>query len=266
MNEYLPKKARILDFTRETPDTVGMRVGFSGGHAPGQFMMMSLPGIGEAPISISSCSNKYMDFHIKEVGNVTKALGRLDTDGWVFVRGPYGKGYPMKELKGQNIIMVGGGCGVAPLRSVVEYIETHRKDYGSVTLFFGYNSPETILFRKHIASWKRNFGLQLSVDRNPEKRMCYDARTGFITDTVKKAKIESENTAALLCGPPIMMKISIDALRGKWFKEDQIYISMERLMDCGLGICGHCMIHGKYTCLDGPVFRFDEISRFGDWL
>ena len=263
MNEYLPRKVSIVDFVRETQDIVGMRLAFKGGHEPGQFVMVSLPGIGEAPISISSCSDKYMDLHIKEVGNVTKALGRLSEGKYVFARGPYGKGYPMKELKGQDIIMIGGGCGVAPLRSVVEYIDSHRKSYGNVVLFFGYNSPEAVLFKKHIAAWKRNYGLQLSVDKNPDRKFCYDAKTGFITDMLKKAKISSENAAALLCGPPMMMKIAVDALKGKWFRDDQIYISMERLMDCGLGICGHCMIHGKYTCLDGPVFRYDDVAKYG---
>lgn len=263
MNEYVPKKVKITDFRRETPDIVNIRADFRCRHNPGDFVMIGLPGIGEAPISISSYSDKYIDLHIREIGNVTNALGKLKKNGFVFIRGPYGKGYPMEELEGRNIILVGGGCGVAPLRSVLEYTEKNRKKFSNVDLFFGYKSPENILFRKDVSKWKSKFKLYMSVDRNPEHKACFNAKTGFVTDLVKKSKLIKENSVAMICGPPVMIKIAVDILKSKGFREDQIYISTERLMDCGLGLCGHCMIHGKYTCLDGPVFRYDEISGFG---
>ena len=258
-NDYLPVKAKITEFHRETSDIVNMRLAFRCRHQPGQFVMVSLPGIGEAPISISSFSDRYIDLHVREVGTVTDALGRLGRGSMVFVRGPYGKGYPMEGLRHLNMVMIGGGCGVAPLRSVVEYVEKNRKDYGKVDLFFGYTSPKDILFRSSVNRWKRKFNLYMSVDRNPHKETCFNARTGFVTELVKKAKIETGNTVVMLCGPPIMMTTAVSDLMKKGFREHQIYISTERLMECGLGICGHCMIHGKYTCLDGPVFRYDEI-------
>jgi anaerobic sulfite reductase subunit B len=264
MNEYIPRKVKILNFLRETPDIVNIRAAFRCEHGPGEFVMVGLPGIGEAPISISSCSGDYIDLHIREIGTVTKALGKLKKGGYMFVRGPYGEGYPMPALKNLNLVLIGGGCGVAPLRGVVEYVEKHRQEYGNVTLFFGYTSPKDILFRKDIEKWKKQFHLYMSVDRNPRKETCFNARTGFVTELVKKEQIISGSTAALICGPPVMMQIAIGELRKKGFEDSQIYISTERLMDCGLGLCGHCMIHGKYSCLDGPVFRYDQLNGIGE--
>lgn len=262
MSEYVPKKVKIKDFHRETQDIVNIRADFRCKHEPGHFVMVGLPGIGEAPISMSSYSDKYIELHVREIGNVTNALGKLKKNGYIFVRGPYGKGYPMEELKDLNIIMIGGGCGVAPLKSAIEYIEQNRKKYGNIDLFFGYTTPKEILFRKRISSWKKNFNLNLSVDKNSHGGTRFKAKIGFVTELVKKAKLMTGNTAIMICGPPIMMNISVDILKKKGFREHQIYVSTERLMDCGLGLCGHCMIHGKYTCLDGPVFRYDELSGF----
>ena len=264
MSQYVPKKAKILSFNRETPDIVNIRADFKCKHKPGDFVIVGLPGIGEAPISISSYSDKYVELHVREIGNVTNALGKLKNRDYIFIRGPYGRGYQMEELEGLNIIMIGGGCGVAPLKGVIEYLEKNRKKHGDVDLFFGYTSPDDILFRKNISRWKKEFNLHMSVDRNPNQKSCYNAKTGFVTELVKKTKLSTGNTAVMICGPPIMMNISVDILKNKGFKEHQIYVSTERLMDCGLGICGHCMIHGKYTCLDGPVFRYDELSRLGN--
>ena len=264
MNEYLPRKVKIRKFFRETPDIVNIRADFRCNHDPGQFVMVGLPGIGEAPISISSFSEKHIDLHVREVGNVTNALGKLKKNGYVFVRGPYGKGYPMQEFEELNIILIGGGCGVAPLRAVLEYIEKYRNRYNTVDLFFGYTSPGDILFRDNISKWKREHNVHMSVDKNPKQKFCYNAETGFVTDLLKKDRLPTGNTAIMICGPPIMMNISVDILKSKGFKEHQIYISTERLMDCGLGLCGHCMMHNKYTCLDGPVFRYDEIKGLGD--
>ena len=264
MNEYVPRKVKIKDFYRETPDIINIRAEFRCNHGPGEFVMVSLPGIGEAPISISSYSDKYIDLHIKEIGTVTKSLGRLKKGGCIFIRGPYGKGYPVSKMKNLNLVMIGGGCGVAPLRSVIEYVEKNRNRYGNVAMFFGYKSPKDILFRKSVDKWGKKFHLYMSVDENPHNETCFNAKTGFVTEFVRKTKIITGNTAVLLCGPQIMMKIAIEELKNKGFQENQIYISMERLMDCGLGLCGHCMIHDKYSCLDGPVFRYDELSGLGN--
>jgi anaerobic sulfite reductase subunit B len=259
---YLPKPYKIVYHRRETPDNFTIMVGMKIKHDPGQFVQLSLPGIGEAPISISSYSDKYITLNIHQIGNVTNALSKLRKGDYVLVRGPYGKGYPMKQLNGNNLIVIGGGCGVAPLRGVIDYVAKHRQDYKNVSLFLGYRSPDDILFRNDLRDWKEIYNLHLTVDKNPENKFCYDSRVGFVTEELKEAQLSNENTVAFICGPPVMMKFVIEILKQKGFHDDQIFVSAERLMYCGVGVCCHCMIHGKYTCTDGPVFRYDEIKDF----
>ncbi len=228
--------------------------------APGQFVQISVPGIGEAPISICSSSDKHLQLNIREVGNVTSALSKIKKGDKVFLRGPYGKGYPVKEIKGNNLVLVGGGCGVAPLKGVLDYIEAHRSDYKEIFLFVGYRSPDDIIFKREIETWQKKYNLHVTVDKNQHGDFCYTAKEGFITQALDDAKISNENIVAMLCGPPLMMNKVIEILQKKGFHDDQIFISAERLMYCAIGICCHCMIRDKYTCLDGPVFRYDEIK------
>ncbi len=261
-NPYIPKPYKILDFYRETNDNFTLKIDIQVNHDPGQFVQVSIPGIGEAPISICSDSRNFIKLNIKEVGNMTTALSKLKKGDTILIRGPYGHGYPMKELKGNNLILIGGGCGVSPLKGVIDYIENNRKDYKDVILFMGYRSPDDIIFKRDLDEWKRIYNLQVTVDKNPQGKFCYDGEEGFITEALKKANLTNENKVVLLCGPPIMMKSSIDILKQKGFHDDQIFISAERLMYCALGVCCHCMIRGQFTCLDGPVFRYDQIKDF----
>jgi anaerobic sulfite reductase subunit B len=261
MNSPLqPKPYRVLKNVRESPDTFTLRVAMPINHDPGQFVQVSYPGYGESAISISSDSRKYIDLTIHEVGNVTKELAKVRMGDTLLVRGPYGRGYPMKYLKGNNIIIIGGGCGVAPLKGIIEYLEHHREDYKDVHLFLGYRSPNDILFQKELEEWKNKYKLTVTVDQNPSGQFCYDAKTGFVTNSLKESGITNNNAVAMLCGPPVMMNIATGILKEKGFHDDQIFVSAERLMYCGIGICSHCMIRGKYTCIDGPVFRYDDIG------
>lgn len=260
-SKYLPKAVKVLDNKVESADTFSLVLGWKIEHDPGQFVQVSIPGIGEAPISIASYSKKHVQLTIRKVGNVTNNLFELKRGDRVFVRGPYGKGYPLEEAKGKDIIFIGGGCGVAPLKGGIEYLEKFREHFGKVYLFVGYRSPGDILFSEKHDAWKKNFHLHLSVDKLPSKT-CYSGNVGFITDLVKKENIGPKNKLVFICGPPIMMEKTIEILKKKKFKEDQIYISAERLMYCGFGLCCHCMIEGKFTCIDGPVFRYDEVKNF----
>ncbi|MFH1316225.1 MAG: FAD/NAD(P)-binding protein [Candidatus Woesearchaeota archaeon] len=260
--EYIPRPYKVTDYVRETTDTFTIKVDMKIKHDPGQFVQVSIPGIGEAPISICSDSEEYVQLNVREVGNMTKALSKIKKGDTLLIRGPYGKGYPMKDLKGKDVIIIGGGCGVAPLRGVIEYIENNRKNFKDVIMFLGYRSPDDIIFKKDLKVWKKRYKIDMTVDENPKSKFCYDAKTGFVTEALKESKFTFENKVAFLCGPPIMMKFTINILKGKGLDDDQIFISAERLMYCGIGVCCHCMIHGKYTCLDGPVFRYDEIKRF----
>ncbi len=257
-NDYLPKPVKILKKKVESADTFGLTLGWKIKHDPGQFIQVSIPGIGEAPISISSYSKDHVEINIRKVGNVTNALFKLKKGDELLVRGPYGKGYPMLDLTGKDLIFIGGGCGVAPLKGVIEYVETKRKDYGEVILFLGYRSPGDILFEHKHKDWDRNFNLNISVDTIPTKS-CYAGNVGFVTKVIEKQDITSKNKIVFMCGPPIMMEKTIEILRNKGFTNNQIYVSEEKLMYCAFGLCCHCMDKGALTCLDGPVFRYDKI-------
>ena len=261
-NPYLPRPYKVLEFFRETADTFTLTVGMAIKHDPGQFVQVSIPGVGEAPISICSDSDRYLKLNIREVGNMTRALAFLREGDTVFIRGPYGRGYPMQSLKGNDLLIIGGGCGVAPLKGIIDYVENHRDDYGTVELFLGYRSPNDVIFRREIEEWEKKYHLNVTVDRNPGGEFCYNAKTGFITEAIKAAPLINKNKVAFICGPPVMMKGVIDLLGTKGFHDDQLFISAERLMYCAIGICCHCMIHGRFTCMDGPVFRYDEIREY----
>ncbi|HLC50218.1 MAG TPA: FAD/NAD(P)-binding protein [Candidatus Nanoarchaeia archaeon] len=259
-NPYVPSLYKIIDYHKETSDIFTLTVAMKNSHEPGQFVQVSMPGFGEAPISICSDSRDFIRLNIREVGNVTNALSKLRKGDSVLIRGPYGKGYPMHKLKGNNLIIIGGGCGVAPLKGVIDYVENHRKDYKNVHLFLGYRSPDDIIFKRELEEWKKKYKMDITVDKNAHGKFCYDAKEGFITDSIKNSDLTNENKVIFICGPPIMMKYTIDALKQKGFHDDQIFISAERLMYCAIGVCCHCMIRGKFTCIDGPVFRYDEVK------
>jgi anaerobic sulfite reductase subunit B len=259
-NVYKPKPYKVIDYIKETDDIFTIKLDMKLSADPGQFLQVSIPGIGEAPISICSNSCDYVELNIRIVGNVTNALSKIKKGNTLFCRGPYGKGYPMKKLIQNNCIVIGGGCGVAPLKGVIEYIENHRNDYKDLHLFLGYRSNNDILFKRHIRKWQKDHNLTLTVDKKTKTKACYDEKTGFITEALKNSNLTNENKVVFICGPPIMMRYVTDILQSKGFNKDQIFISAERLMYCGVGVCCHCMIQDKFTCIDGPVFRFDELQ------
>lgn len=260
-SKYLPKAVKVISNKNESADTFSLVLNWKIKHDPGQFIQISIPGVGEAPISIASYSNKHVQLTIRKVGNVTNNLFNLKPGDKVFVRGPYGKGYPLDEVKGKDIIFIGGGCGVAPLKGGIEYLEKYRENFGEVYLFVGYRSPGDILFSDKHEKWKKDFHFFESVDNLPNKT-CYNGNVGFITQLVEKQNITAKNKAVFLCGPTIMMEKTIEILNKKGFDNKQIYISSERLMYCAFGLCCHCMIKGDMTCMDGPVFRYDKIKNF----
>lgn len=259
-NPYVPKPYKVLEFYRESPDTFTITLDMAIYHDPGQFVQVSLPGIGESPISICSDSREHLKLNIRQVGRVTNALAKIKKGDTLLVRGPYGRGYPMKALEGNDLLIIGGGCGVAPLKGIIDYVENHREAYGNVHLYLGYRSPDDILFQRELKEWEDKYHLTVTVDKNDKGVSCYAAKTGFVTESLKAEHISNEKKIAFICGPPVMMKFVIGILKDKGFNDDQIYVSAERLMYCAIGACCHCMIKGKYTCIDGPVFRYDEIK------
>lgn len=258
-NLYIPEKKKILFCKKESSDSFTLRLDWKLKHEPGQFVMVSVPGYGECPISICSYSEDYVELNVRLVGDVTNALSKLKKNRYALVRGPYGKGYPMEFLKGNNIIIVGGGCGIAPLKGVIEFIGKNRRDYKDVLLYLGFRTAEDILFEKHLKNWEKQFNLNVSFDKDVGKS-CFDGKIGFVTQLIEQAQLNNQNKVVFICGPPVMIQKTVEIFKKKGFNDDQIFVSMERKMQCGIGVCGHCMIRGKYVCKDGPVIRYDEIS------
>ncbi len=261
MNPYIPKQYNVMDVKKETSDTSTFRVNFKSRYMPGQFVMTSLLGIGECPISIASFSNKHVDLCIRNVGNVTNAIHKLKKNSKIFIRGPLGNGYPMEKFLEKNIILIGGGTGVAPLRGVVEYILAKRKKFKNADIFLGYRSPDDILFKRDFKEWKKKFNFYITVDKGDKK---WKGNIGVVTKLLEKHKPNNKNSIVVICGPPIMIKFIVQTLKKFGFKDEQIYISLERLMKCGIGKCGHCLIKGKYVCKDGPVFNYKTAKLLED--
>lgn len=259
-NVYLPQPVVVLENLRETAENFRLTLDIALKNEPGQFVQVSLLGIGEAPISIASWGREHLTLHIREVGMVTRALGQTKPGDKVFLRGPYGRGYPMQEAKGKNLILAGGGCGVASLKGVADYIRSNRSDFKEVLQFVGYRNADEVLFRDFIDEWRESTHLFVSLDTF-KLGTCFDATEGFVSDLLRETDFPIEDTLAILCGPPIMMKLCGEVMLSKGLREQQVFVSEERLMYCATGTCCHCMIGSKFTCRDGPVFRWDELKE-----
>jgi len=261
-NPYEPKNHKIIEKKQFTEDTVLFKVPSSANPLPGQFVEVSIMGVGECPISVCSYSNNYMELLVRNVGNVTGKICNLKKGNNMMIRGPYGTGYPMADMMGKNIAIIAGGTGVAPPRSVIEFVSKNREKYHDVQVFIGYRDPTEILFKDDIEEWSKQFKLTLTVDKCADPS--FSGRVCFVTDAFGDADIIPENTVVILCGPPVMMKVGVDKLKAKGFVDNQIYLSFERHMKCGIGKCGHCVVAGKYMCKDGPVFNYTVAREFYD--
>jgi len=231
-------------------------------HVPGQFVVLSRLGIGEAPFSISSSPTKLRSFElvIRNVGKLTQALHNLDVGDEVGIRGPFGKGFPVHILEGSDLLFIAGGIGIVPLRSLIHYAIDNRRDFGKVTILLGCNSPKNMLFSDEFNNWSKRMDLnfECTIDRaDPD----WKGNVGLITSLIPGISLVPERTFALVIGPPIMYKYVIAELLKKEIPERQIIISLERHMKCGLGKCGHCQIDNLYCCQDGPVFSYDKIKN-----
>jgi sulfite reductase subunit B len=267
-NPFLPNLARIKDIKQETNTVKTFKLKFldksfqkSFTFMPGQFIQVSVFGIGEAPISVCSSpfNKKYFEISVRNVGNVTNSLCKSKRGDIIGIRGPYGNGYPMNKLLYSNIVMVAGGIGFPPIKSVIEYIHCNRNDFGKLWLLYGARDPNDIVFKEELEKWKNeeDFEILLTVD-NPTPE--WKGHVGVVTTLFDEIKITNKNTVGFVCGPPVMMKFVTQKFQQLGFGDDQIYLSMERLMKCGFGKCGHCNIGKKYVCIDGPVFRYDELK------
>jgi len=261
---YTPEIATITRAERlgerEKVFTIRLDSGRSLGHKPGQFVELSVLGMGEAPISISSSpsrSNGSFELAVREVGNVTGALHRLELGAKVGIRGPFGTSFPIEDMIGRDILFVAGGIGLFPLRSLINEVLDGRGGFGRVIILCGAKSPAERMFTGELEQWKARDDVEFleTVDRPDES---WKANAGVITPLVPKISVEAARTYCVVVGPPIMYKFVILEAKRKGFCDDHIIVSLERRMKCGVGKCGHCQINGVYVCQDGPVFRYSD--------
>ena len=264
----IPKLGVVTDIRVDTPDIKTFRVQAIGGgravehYLPGQCAMLSIPGVGEAMFSITSSPTltEYQELSIKKCGSLSSWLHQMEPGQQITIRGPYGNGFPVKtDLKGKNLLFIAGGVGLAPLHSVINYVLDNRADFGTVDVLYGSRSADDLLDLDEIQnSWmKKDINVHLTIDRPQDG---WDGHVGFVPNYVTELGFDPDHNV-LVCGPPIMIKFTLQALTGLGFKKEQVFTTMELRMKCGVGKCGRCNIGSKYVCKDGPVFRFDKLDE-----
>jgi len=267
----IPQIGVIKEIRTETPDIKTFRIVGPDGkkafaHMPGQCAMLSVPGVGEAMFSITSSPNNEdgMDFSIKRTGKLTEYLHAMEAGDQVTIRGPYGNSFPVDTvLQKQNLLIIAGGIALAPVSSVVRYVFDNRAKYGSVDIVYGARSMEDLVFLKEIEeNWRSqpDTKIHLTIDR---EQPGWSGNVGFVPAYLKELGFSTDRTA-LVCGPPIMIKRALATLLEMGFKKEQVFTTLELRMKCGVGKCGRCNIGSKYVCIDGPVFRFDEVDALPD--
>lgn len=261
-NVYLPYKSKILGIEQHTKIEYNFRMEYHGESLPGQFFEVSLPKYGEAPISICGIGEGYVDLTIRNVGVVSDAIFTFKVGDTLFLRGPYGNGFDMNNFIGKEVIVAAGGSGLAPVKGVVDYFSKNPHDAKSCSLLVGFKSPKDILFKKSIEEWKENINLIVTVDSATED---YTGDVGLVTKYIPELEIKDiENAQVVVVGPPMMMKFTVAEFLKRGIKEENIWVSYERKMCCGVGKCGHCKMNSIYICTEGPVFRYSEASGIVD--
>jgi NAD(P)H-flavin reductase len=266
---FAPRNCRVLAVSDLTPQEKLFRLQLEDGselnHQPGQFVQVSIPGLTEAPISLASAPsrNGYFELGVRRAGSLTGAMHRLRPGDRLGIRGPFGRPFQIEALRGNNLLLLAGGCGLAPLRSLIEYCRDHAEQFGSIAVLYGARSPQDLLFKDDLQRWRQSdggFTCRYTVDRHPADS-CYDGETGLLTQLLPELKIDPAAACAVVVGPPPMYRPVIAALRDKGLRSEQIMLSLERNMRCGIGKCGHCSIEHLYCCSDGPIFWLHEIEE-----
>lgn len=275
-NPYIPKLTAIKNIASENKvnDIKTLDLVFkkkedfeSYKYIPGQFAEISVIGKGECPIGIASSPTETgsIKFTIKKMGTVTTAFHDMEEGDTVGVRGPFGNGWPVEDMKGKNIVIIGGGFAFSTLRSLVIYMldNRFRNQYKNITVIYGNRDSGEVLYRKDLYDWKKrdDLNVTLTIDREEEG---WNEKVGFVAPIVKEVAPSSENAVAIVCGPPIMIRTTIAVLEELGFNDEQILNSLEMRMKCGIGKCGRCNIGNKYVCIDGPVFSLAELKNMPD--
>jgi NAD(P)H-flavin reductase len=279
-NPYLPNLARIVRIIPMVKDNYFFTFRFEDprlnerfDYKPGQFFELTVLGTGEAPISISSTPTRkgILECCIRRMGRVTNALYKLQENDLVGIRGPYGNGFPVDDLKGHNVILIAGGLGMAPVRGLLNYVLDRRNEFKRVILMYGARYPEDMLFRDELVSLthRQDIETKLIVEQayNLPDALGWKGRIGLVTDLFDDIKnVDPLDTFAVVCGPPGFYKVVLQKLLDRNFSKDRILMSLERRMECGMGKCGHCAIGYKYTCIDGPVFTYWDILNLPEMI
>lgn len=261
----LPRPFRVISKRSETLDTVTLEFeaaddGPPLAFLPGQFTMLYIYGVGEVPVSISGDSNypERLIHTVRAVGAVTNAICDLTSGDMVGIRGPFGTGWP--TTKGKDLVIVAGGIGLAPVRPLIYHALANRDQYFCLGLAYGSRSPSELLYRSELDEWneRSDFNLQMTVDRGDST---WRGSIGVVTPLIPRLRCEAEETVAVICGPEIMMKVVARALNAGGVSRDNIYLSLERNMKCGIGFCGHCQFGADFICKNGPVFPYSAVAR-----
>jgi NAD(P)H-flavin reductase len=263
---YVPVDCEVVAVSELTPNEKLFRLrlpdGASLGHSPGQFVQVSLLGWGEAPISVASSPTRdgFFELGVRRAGSLTGAMHRLGAGDRIGIRGPFGRPFDLARLAGRDLLLISGGCGLAPMRSLIQYCEDRPEEFDRVTILYGAKSLADTLFKEELAAWEASarFACSRTVDRAGDGE-CYDGNVGLITALIPPLEIDAGRTVAVMVGPPAMYRFVIAELEKKGVGSERIVVSLERHMRCGVGKCGHCTIEHLYCCQDGPVFWLNEV-------
>ena len=255
-NDYIPFPSEILTVIKHTDIEYTFRMAFRGDVKPGQFFEVSIPKYGEAPISVSGIGEGFVDLTIRRVGKVTNEVFEHYVGDTLQMRGPYGNGFDVENYKGMELVIIAGGTGVSPVRGVISYFADHESERKDMTLIAGFKSVKDILFKADFEQWRQKMNVILTLDSGEETA---EHKIGLVTKYIPDLKLQDVSKAvAIVVGPPAMMRFSVKGLLERGFQEENIWISHERKMCCGLGKCGHCKVNDTYICLDGPVFNYTK--------
>ncbi len=268
-NPYLPELATVVEVIEETPNIKSFRLVLnddakmkSFSFQPGQVGQLSLFGAGESTFVINSPPTRmdYLQFSVMRVGEVTTRLHQLRPGDQVGVRAPLGKPFPVGDMKGKNILFIGGGIGMAPLRTLFTYMLDNRDDFKNITLLYGARTPNDLTYQAELPDWlgREDVNTVLCIDNEYPG---WEHKVGLIPNILLEMNPSPENTVAITCGPPIMIKFTLQALKKLGFEDEQIITTLEKRMKCGVGICGRCNIGTKYVCQDGPVFTYAQLKE-----
>jgi NAD(P)H-flavin reductase len=261
---FTPSLYRVGRVQRELSDTVTLELapvtGQRPGFQPGQFNMIYVFGVGEVAISMSGDPAAALLVHtVREVGKVSSAIAQLQPGRTVGVRGPYGTAWPVEQAAGSDMVIMAGGLGLAPLRPAIYHVLANRNLYGRVAILFGTRQPTEMLFRPELEQWRQRLDVQVEVTVD-HAEADWRGNVGVVPALIPRTPIDPDHAVAMVCGPEIMMRFTIDALRQRGLAMDRIFVSMERNMKCAVGLCGRCQFGPAFVCRDGPVFRYDRIA------